>query len=717
VNLKSIFLFGLLCLLASPSWAQYHLVVSVVDLATGEHLEAAGVRCDFMKKAALTNKQGFAAFDMPAGTYYFSVLYVGYTPQKVEVKFPGTGTVLVKLVSALTEVEAVVISSTRNNSRLENSAVKVEVLGHEELDEENGIKPGNVSSLLGDISSIQLQQTSATSGNTVVRIQGLDGRYTQILRDGLPQFDGLSGNFGILQVAPLDLKQIEIIKGSASVLYGGDAIAGVINFISKSPSRKPVRSITINQSTLGESNLNAFVSARNKKYGYTCFAGITNQMARDVNHDGFSDVTKMKSVNVHPRFFYYPNPKASLVFGYTLSAENREGGDMQVLKGNTDTLHQYYEQNNTLKQSVDIIYNQKWRNQYQVCVKASTGVNQFAQSHADYQFRATQFTSYAEVSCLRTYKKASALLGLSSKSNQLITPYANADNQLSQASNTLGGFAQYNWEPSNTLHIVGGLRVDRHARYGWFVLPDVAMIWKLHKCWYLRSGMGSGYKTPTLLQGSYSPIDINRIQNKAKAEYAKGAHLEINYQKSINKDLSVLVNESFFSTHITHPVLDSFDGVQKVIYNERRGIQTSGFDTYIRIAGYDAELYLGYTYTYAQRLYDAASPAMRLTPKHRLAATAMYEFDEHWRIGIESSFMGQQYLPDGRKSKAYWFYAMMLERKWKQIRVVLNAENLGNIKQSNYEQTVLPPVSHPVFRPIWAPLEGRVINLSLVWNL
>jgi iron complex outermembrane receptor protein len=88
------------------------------------------------------------------------------------------------------------------------------------------MKPGDIRMMLNESTGIQTQQTSATSYNYSIRIQGLDGRYTQLLKDGFPLYAGFSGGLSLMQVTPLDLKQVEVIKGSSSTLYGGGAIAG-----------------------------------------------------------------------------------------------------------------------------------------------------------------------------------------------------------------------------------------------------------------------------------------------------------------------------------------------------------------------------------------------------------------------------------------------------------------------------------------------------------
>ena len=229
--------------------------------------------------------------------------------------------------------DVVIVASSRTNSTIEDLPTKVEVLGSEEVFEENQIKPGNIASLLGDIAGIQIQQTNAATGNADMRIQGLPGKYTQILRDGMPLFGGYSGSFSILQIPPLDLQQIELVKGASSTLYGGGAIAGMVNLVSKKPKLgKDEHIITLNRSSLKENNFNAFFSSRNKKIGYTLYAGATKQDEVDVNKDKYSDVPRVGSIFFNPRLFIYLDSASKLILGYTVNSENRIGGSMLGIK-------------------------------------------------------------------------------------------------------------------------------------------------------------------------------------------------------------------------------------------------------------------------------------------------------------------------------------------------------------------------------------------------
>ena len=113
------------------------------------------------------------------------------------------------------EVEEIVVTSTRSRRSFERQPTRVEVLGGEEINEKANMKPGDIRMLLNESTGIHVQQTSATSFNSSIRIQGLDGKYTQILKDGLPLYAGFSGGLSLLQIVPLDLEQVEVILQKA----------------------------------------------------------------------------------------------------------------------------------------------------------------------------------------------------------------------------------------------------------------------------------------------------------------------------------------------------------------------------------------------------------------------------------------------------------------------------------------------------------------------
>jgi outer membrane receptor for ferrienterochelin and colicins len=201
----------------------------VKDSLTGEVLTGVTALVEQTTLGAASDVNGKLVINnISSGNRTIRLSYVGYSTRKISLVYPveNPDTIYLIFISpSERELEEVSISATRTNSRIEDLPTRIEVIGMEDLNEENGIKPSGISSMLSDIAGVQLQQTSSTTGNTEIRIQGLDGKYTQMLYDGIPLFGGFSGSLGVLQIPPLDLKQIEIIKGASSTLHGGGAIA------------------------------------------------------------------------------------------------------------------------------------------------------------------------------------------------------------------------------------------------------------------------------------------------------------------------------------------------------------------------------------------------------------------------------------------------------------------------------------------------------------
>src|SRR4029453_17509491 len=129
--------------------------------------------------------------------------------------------------------------------------MRVEVLQREEIEEKMLMTPGDIVMMLNEMGGMRVQATSPSLGAASVRIQGMQGRYTRFLSDGLPLFGEQVGSLGLLQIPPMDLGRVEVIKGVASSLYGAGAMGGVVDLISRPPSNVAQREALLNRSTRG----------------------------------------------------------------------------------------------------------------------------------------------------------------------------------------------------------------------------------------------------------------------------------------------------------------------------------------------------------------------------------------------------------------------------------------------------------------------------------
>lgn len=210
---------ALLC--TATLFGQNILKVKVINTETKEPLANASIVSKGIENLPVTNNDGEAKFILPAREVILFISYIGYETKEVRVTIPFNDTlVLVEMKLKEEEEEEVIIQSTRSSRTIQDIPTRVEFIAGEELDEKANMKPGDIRMVLTESTGIQTQQTSATSANASIRIQGLDGRYTQVLKDGFPLYAGFSSGLGLLQTPPLDLKQFEVIKGSASTLYG-----------------------------------------------------------------------------------------------------------------------------------------------------------------------------------------------------------------------------------------------------------------------------------------------------------------------------------------------------------------------------------------------------------------------------------------------------------------------------------------------------------------
>ena len=708
-----------LCLCYS-SKSQNTLIVRILDGESKEPLTSASLLLQGTGLGSKADSNGIATISsIPNGIRTFSFRYVGYKEKIQSLSFPRTNdTILVFLEPDEGELGEVVITSTRSNRSIRNIPTRVEYLNAEELEEKGNMKPGDIRMMLNESTGIQTQQVSATSANSSIRIQGLDGRYTQILKDGFPLYAGFSGGLGLLQTPPLDLKQVEIIKGSTSTLYGGGAIAGMVNLISKSPSPEQELKFLVNVTSAGGVDFNSFYSRQFANVGTTLYAGYSENKAYDPSNVGFSAIPRFNRFVFTPKIFININKITTLSFGINLAFENRIGGDMQYLNGHGDSLHSYFEENKSQRISTQLNLNHQLSEKASIVFRNSLSYFKRNINIPGYAFDGRQLSSYSEMDYNYQMKNAEWVIGLNVYTDDFKEYPTDNFPKRNYDQNTLGLFIQNTWTVNKWLQTEAGLRGDYVFNYGLALLPRVSALFKITPKFTSRIGMGLGYKTPTIFTEETERIQYQYVlpisPDSNQLEKSYGVNWDFNYSTGFFEGLKFSINQLFFFTRIRNPlVMDTLPGPVYELVNSAGWLDSKGFETNIKFSYRNFQLYIGYTFTDAHLNENGVIRENPLTARNRLNNVLVYENDKKLKLGLEAYYYSSQPLSDGKTGKPFWTFGCMAEKTWNKISLFVNFENFTDTRQTRFDTIYTGTITHPVFRDIYAPLDGIVVNGGL----
>ena len=675
--------------------------------------------------AATSNENGqIIIVNVPDGVQEIHFSYVGFNERIDTLEFPlkDTSVIEILLKESSEELEEVVISSTRSTRSIQNIPTRIEFIGSEELGEKGNMKPGDIRMLLAESTGIHVQTTSPTSANASIRIQGLDGRYTQILKDGFPIFSGASSGLGLLQIPPLDLKQVEVIKGSTSTLYGGGAIAGLVNLISKTPTEERDLRFHLNGTSGGGLDINGFYGQKFKKIGTTIFASHNRNGAYDPAKIGFSAIPKFERFVLNPKLFVYFNDKTKMNFGVNTTIENRLGGDMLYIKGKGDNTHQYFEKNKTQRYSTQFVFDHLIDEKSSFQIKNSVSYFNRNTTIPNYQFEGTQTATFTEANYTNSTEKSEWVAGVNIWTDNFKEKQITAFPLRDYSQNTFGAFVQNSFKATDWLQLEAGLRTDYVIDYGAVFLPRVSALFKIANGLTSRIGGGFGYKTPTIFTEESERLqyqNVMPIDNKInKLEKSYGANADIIYRTYIGEDWSFSINQLFFYTYLDNPLLLENPSANLYQFVNSPGyIHTKGTETNIKIGYDDLKLFLGYTYTDARLNQNGMTVESPLTPKHRINSILMYEIEDKWKVGLEAYYFSPQKLNNGTTGKGYFITGFMAEKIWERFSLYINFENFLDTRQTRFGSIYTGTITNPVFKDIYAPLDGFVINGGIKFKL
>jgi outer membrane receptor for ferrienterochelin and colicins len=667
-----------------------------------------------------TNDRGEASFQLPSGPVQLTLQRFGFVSKTIDVEVvAGTTTrIAVQLETESVLKEEITVTATRTEKRIEEEPLRVEVLDREEVEEKTLMTPGDIAMLLNETSGLRVQVTSPSLGAANVRVQGLRGRYTQLLADGLPLYGGQSGSIGLLQIPPLDLGQVEVIKGVASALYGSSALGGVINLVSRRP-QQPEREVLFNRTSRGGTDTAFWLAEPVKNgFGYTLLGAANFQSPNDVNGDGWADLAGYHRGTIRPRFIWDNGKGRSIFLTTGAMAEDREGGTIGDAR--TPDGQRYPEKLSTRRLDTGLVGRFLLGTRL-VSVRASAMTQQHRHQFGEVIEHDRHGTWFGEASIGGTDQRHTWTAGTAFQSDIYRA------RELSSFNYTYvvpAGFVQDDYSLNSQITLSGSARLDVHNKYGAFLNPRLSALVRMPHRLTARISTGTGVFAPTPFTEETEASGLSRLgplQN-LQAERAVSASGDLGWASA-----HLELNGTFFISRIRHALmLREVAGTTTEtmeIFNSPQQIRTAGSELLARLRGGDFNLVVTHTFIHSTELdpREADRRDVPLTPKYTAGVVGTWEKEGRGRVGIEMFYTGEQRLdenPYRARSVPYWIFGLLIERRFGRARFFVNAENLGNVKQTRYDR-LIRPTQHFDGRwtvDAWAPLDGRVINGGLRWN-
>jgi outer membrane receptor for ferrienterochelin and colicins len=659
-------------------------------------------------KTVETDAAGRVTLNVPPGSADITVVKVGFNPVTVAVTvIAGTSQIVPVMLERQTAVEEhVTVSATRTDKRIEDQPMRVEVLDVEEIEEKQLMTPGDIVMMLNEMGGLRVQATSPSLGAASVRVQGMRGRYTRFLSDGLPLFGTDVGGLGLLQIPPSDLGQVEVIKGVASALYGAGALGGVVDLISRRPGKDPTRDALVNRTSRGGTDAVLFAAQRlTNRWSGTLLVSGNWQQRNDVDEDGWADLAGYSRAVVRPRLFWSDDSGRSLFATGGAMWEQRDGGTMPsaVLSATGES---YLESLETTRFDGGLVAQTPVRGTQVLTFRLSATRKTEGHHFGDVPEHDTQDTLFTELALRGAAPRQTWVAGLAFERS---TFDPREEPTFAYAFNVPGVFIQDDIEVRRWLTVSASARVDVHNELGTFVSPRVSALLRDGR-WTSRISVGSGFFAPTALTEETAAAGLSRLTIDTRLKAERGRSGSIDVTRTLGP---VTLTGTLFHYDVQDPAV--VDRSAYTLSTLAAPTVNTGFESVATFRRSPFSATATYTYVHSREGVGADRGDIPLTPRHSAGLVGMWEKEGRGRIGVEAYFTGRQRLEDDpfrTESEAYLLFGGLVERRFGRVRVFLNVEDLGNVRQTKWDSLIRPSqaVDGRWTVDAWAPLDGRVFN-------
>lgn len=493
-------------------------------------LSAASVGVEGTTLGTITDQHGhFTIGGIPAGTYNIKVNFLGY--QSVSETLSFTAGQFTEKDFSLREdalnLESVVVSGTRYEQDRKNNPVVVNLLDDKILNATQSIA---ISEALNYQPGVRVETNCQNCGFTQVRLNGLEGAYSQILINSRPIFSALNSVYGLDQLPTSIVERVEVVRSGGSALYGSNAIGGTVNIITREPGENgwEIHSNTalIAGDALDQTfNINGSIVNESLTSGITFYGMSRHRDGYDANGDGFTELVDLENTVLGARAFFKPSDRSKISVDLSALEEYRRGGDRLELAPHLTDITEELDHNTFIGGVNFEQWSQNDRNKFSVYASV-----QSTQRRSYYGGLGGARTAQDSTLALNAYGLTSDLAvvaGIQNNfylaNNDVITvgienqAYDTRDeiqgyNRLvDQRVNTTGLFAQYEWKPSSRFTALLGARYDASRVDGIYQIGDInntadidigvfspraTLLYKVNEDLRLRGGYARGFRAP-----------------------------------------------------------------------------------------------------------------------------------------------------------------------------------------------------------------------------
>lgn len=609
-------------------------------------------------------------------------------------------------------LDAVVVTATRAPTLIKDEPLHIEAVPAEEIEENLTVHPGNLTSLLEELPGVHNQSVDPGLGGAGLQLRGMPVRDTAILTDGLPLLGTDADDFGLLQTPPLELERVEVIKGAASALYGGSALGGALNLVSRPPAAES--SVLANASSRGGEDFEGFLTTSGASHwSGTLMSGAHIQSRKDVNDDGWADIPGYERYTARPRVWWKDGNGDTTFLTAGMVNEDRTGGTLpgRTLPGGPGfpfalLTHRY---------DVGLVSQWALPDGQTLAIRASATT-----THLDFTFGSrrtpsSQDTAFSEVAWNGHDGAHRWVLGVAFNRDQLCAPTVSG---VGHTYNVPAGFVQDEYTPAAWISLAGSARVDANDAYGTFVSPRLSALFRRPGSpWSLRASMGSGFAAPTPL------VDEEEATGLASFRPMRNVHAERGTTASVDakwSDEGWDINASVFTSEIRGALTAiPVAGNQFEIVNAPGPRRAPGAEALIGYVSGPLHAIASWSYL---NVTEEETPGERqdvpLVPRQSGELGVIFESEKRGRIGLEVGYTGRQAVefdPYRTFAPGYFELNALGELRLGEVAIFLNAINLTNVRQTHFDP-LLRPTPGPGGNPItdeWAPLDGRTFNMGV----